>query len=200
MRAPAPSSHDRILDAARHLFATRGYENTSTVVIARAAGTSESQLVKHFGSKQGLLEAIFEQGWAKITYSFQSLQQLSSGVEKFSALLELIVSTLERDPDLKGLMLLEGRRIRKEGHLVMMTSGYQEFVGTVDGILTEMRARNELRPDLNLQALRSALTGMAEAMMRDQLLAQRMGFPANYSSADIRKIFPIILSSLAPAG
>src|SRR5688572_7518797 len=50
------SSHDRILAAAKHLFATRGYESSSTVAIARAAGTSESQLMKHFGSKEGLLE------------------------------------------------------------------------------------------------------------------------------------------------
>jgi len=54
------SSHDRILMAAKQLFASRGYENTSTVAIARLAGTSESQLMKHFGSKEGLLEEIFD--------------------------------------------------------------------------------------------------------------------------------------------
>ena len=56
----ALSSHDRILLAAKRLFAKDGYENTSTVAIAREAGTSESQLMKHFGSKQGLLVAIFD--------------------------------------------------------------------------------------------------------------------------------------------
>jgi AcrR family transcriptional regulator len=192
------SSHDRILDAAKQLFAKRGYENTSTVVIAREAGTSESQLMKHFGSKEGLLEAIFDQGWEKIRYFFRGVQELSTGTDKLIALLDLMVNTLDRDPDLKGLMLLEGRRIRKEGRLVMMTSGYQEFVAVLDGILTEMRAKDELRPELNLQALRSALTGMFEAMMRDHLLAQRVGFPADYTSADIRNLFPVILSALAP--
>lgn len=198
MPKAAASSHDRILEAAKQLFAKRGYENTSTVVIARAAGTSESQLMKHFGSKEGLLEAIFDQGWDKIRYFFRGVQELPTGSDKLTALIELMLNTLDRDPDLKGLMLLEGRRIRKEGRLVMMTTGYQEFVTVLDGILAEMRAKNELRPDLNLQALRSALTGMFEAMMRDQLLAQRMGFPADYSSADIRNLFPIILSALAP--
>ena len=61
------SSHDRILMAAKHLFARGGYENTSTVAIAREAGTSESQLMKHFGSKQGLLGAIFDRGWQGIS-------------------------------------------------------------------------------------------------------------------------------------
>ncbi|MGZ4834111.1 MAG: TetR/AcrR family transcriptional regulator, partial [Terriglobales bacterium] len=49
------SSRERILHAAKQLFSSRGYENTSTVAIARLAGTSESQLMKHFGSKEGLL-------------------------------------------------------------------------------------------------------------------------------------------------
>ena len=38
------SFHDRILQAAKSLFATKGYENTCTVAISRAAGSSESQL------------------------------------------------------------------------------------------------------------------------------------------------------------
>ena len=41
---PPRSSHDRILQAAKQLFASRGYENTTTAQIARAAETSESQL------------------------------------------------------------------------------------------------------------------------------------------------------------
>ena len=60
------SSHDRILKSAKQLFARSGYENTSTVAIARQAGTSESQLMKHFGSKQGLLSAILDRGWVAI--------------------------------------------------------------------------------------------------------------------------------------
>src|SRR5580658_7192941 len=68
----APSSRERILLSAKHLFARNGYENTSTVAIAREAGTSESQLMKHFGSKQGLLSAILDRGWAAIIQRVQA--------------------------------------------------------------------------------------------------------------------------------
>ena len=60
------SSHDHILQAGRELFAEDGYENTTTSAIARRAGTSESQLIKHFGSKEGLLESIFDQSWQQM--------------------------------------------------------------------------------------------------------------------------------------
>src|ERR1700704_3883586 len=61
------TTHQRILRVSKSLFANRGYEHTSTSAIARQAGTSESQLMKHFGNKAGLLEAIFIAGWTEIT-------------------------------------------------------------------------------------------------------------------------------------
>src|SRR2546428_6576285 len=60
------SSRDRLREAAKPLFAERGYESTSTAAICRLAGTSQSQLIKHFTNKQGLLEAIFEYAWEQI--------------------------------------------------------------------------------------------------------------------------------------
>lgn len=57
---------ERLLKAAKTLLAECGYEATSTSIMCRLAGTNESQLVKHFGSKQGLLEASFEYTWEQI--------------------------------------------------------------------------------------------------------------------------------------
>ena len=62
-RAVIAPSRERLLEAAKALFAERGYEASSTATICRLAGTSESQLIKHFRSKQGILEAIFEYAW-----------------------------------------------------------------------------------------------------------------------------------------
>src|ERR1700746_3636430 len=93
----APSSHDRILMAAKQLFASRGYENTSTVAIARMAGTSESQLMKHFGSKEGLLEAIFDQGWERMPSMLRAIHDLPTPPDKLQGLLDLVLNGLERD-------------------------------------------------------------------------------------------------------
>lgn len=193
------SSHDRILGSAKQLFATRGYENTSTAAIARRAGTSESQLMKHFGNKEGLLEAIFDSAWKRINAAARDARATKhTPAEKLQTLVGLMLESFERDPDLKLLMLLEGRRIRKEGHMVMLTSGFREFVGTVDSILREMRGAGQLRTDLPVDAVRSALMGAFEGLLRDQLLARRLGFPARYSGKDMRAIFAAVLAGLAP--
>jgi AcrR family transcriptional regulator len=108
------SSRNRILVTAKTLFASLGYDNTSTAVIARNAGTSESQLMKHFGGKAGLLETIFTEGWSKINTQledcFKSAADLSG---KLSCVPTVVLNNLDQDLELKTLVLLEGHRMRE---------------------------------------------------------------------------------------
>jgi AcrR family transcriptional regulator len=194
------SPRDRILLVGKEFFATHGYENTSTAAIARTARTSESQIIKHFGSKEGLLEAIFEDGWTRIAEAFGAIEYLPSPSAKLQALAGLILTKLEEDARLKQLFLLEGRRIRKEGHMVLMTKGYLNLIGTIDVLLTEMRKAGQLRPELHVEAIRSTIVGMMEGLLRDKILSTRAGYPASFSSEDIRKLFLHVLQSFsAPA-
>jgi AcrR family transcriptional regulator len=184
---PEQPSHDRILRAGRSLFALQGYENTTTAAIARDAGTSESQLIKHFGSKEGLLEAIFDQGWLRIDAAvLQIREQTDPPSARLRAVTELLISGLEQDAEMRSLMLLEGRRIRKHGRMVVLTRGYTRMVAVIDGLLEEMRQSGELRPELHVQAVRSALVGACEGLLRDQLLAERVGYPASYDGLQLR--------------
>jgi AcrR family transcriptional regulator len=200
---PAPASppaklstHQRILQAAKKLFASRGYEHTSTSAIARQAGTSESQLMKHFGSKAGLLEAIFTDGWAQITEEARAASlDLPSPGEKLLAISGCVLRHLESDADLKLLMLLEGRRIRREGPIVALTEGFLGFVALLDGVLNEMRAMRLLRPELHPQAVRSALMGVLEGMLRDRYLAAQLGFPADFQPVQLQEMLGLVLAS-----
>ena len=94
---------------------------------------------------------------------------------------------------MRTLMLLEGRRIRKHGHMVMMTRGFQQVLEVLDGILRELQYSGRLRPDLHPEAVRSALIGAFEGLLRDQLLAQRADFPAHYDGTELRAAFRAVL-------
>ena len=188
------SSHDRILLAGKHLFAHHGFENTSTVAIAREAGTSESQLMKHFGSKQGLLVAIFDRGWASMSERIQAIRTVSAA-ERLLSVLEAITFELENDPDLKTLAMLEARRMRKDGTDVLMTRGARQYRELLDGILQDMRNEGQLRQDVNLDAVRAAVIGMAEGLWRDQVVAKRSELRANYGVDDVRKVMEILIGA-----
>ncbi|HSG41445.1 MAG TPA: helix-turn-helix domain-containing protein [Thermoanaerobaculia bacterium] len=188
------SSHERILQAGRRLFAEDGYENTTTSAIARLAGTSESQLIKHFGSKEGLLEAVFDRAWQRMGVGVKNLQDMpGTPLDKLRALTELFISGLERDKEMRTLMLLEGRRIRKHGHMVLLTQGFQQILVILDGLLKQMRDMGVLRQDLHPQAVRSAMMGAYEGLLRDQVLAERASFPAQYDGTELRAAFRAVL-------
>lgn len=59
--AEAARTRDDVLASARQLFAERGYHDVSVPEIAGAAGVTHGALYHHFGNKQGLFRAVFEQ-------------------------------------------------------------------------------------------------------------------------------------------
>jgi len=195
--SPRESPAERILRAGKALFAVSGFENTSTISIARLAQTSESQIIKHFSHKEGLLEAIFEDGWRHIGEAFGALEYIPAPSAKLQALVGLILTKLEEDEPLKRLFLLEGRRIRKEGHMVLMTEGFLRLVQTADRLLREMRDLGQLRSDLHIEGIRSALIGMMEGLLRDRMLASSIAYSASYNGEDIRKLFLHVLNSFS---
>jgi len=189
------SSHDRILRAAKLLFAQSGYENTSTVAIAREAGTSESQLMKHFGSKQGLLMAILDRGWANIVERIKITNHAASPADRLMAILNAVTVEFENDSQLKVLAALESRRIRKDSTEVLVSRGYRRFRELLDRTLADMRAERQIRSDLNLDAVRAAVLGLADGLWRDQIIANRAGIPTNYNLDDIQRVVEVMIAS-----
>ena len=55
-----PSSREKLLDCAEHLFAAHGLEGASLRAINAEAGLSPAALHYHFGTQQALLEALLE--------------------------------------------------------------------------------------------------------------------------------------------
>jgi len=190
------SSRDRLREAAKTLFAEGGYEGTTTAAICRLAGTSQSQLIKHFIDKQGILEAIFESTWEQINPAvLLATESIASPQDKLRILIEMVLGFLAKDPSMRTLVLLEGRRIRGDGHMVVLVPGFIEFVRMLDRILKELAAKGELAPNIHPQAFRSALMGAVEGMLRDQMLARTSRFPASYNEADMRAVVSSLLSS-----
>lgn len=182
---PEASSRDRLIAVAKHLFSLTGYENTTTVAIAREARTSESQLVKHFGGKEGLLEAIFEAGWAKLRMQMTTLQTISSPRKQLKALVHMFVQLFAADPQLRDLMLLEGRRIRREGKMIMLTRSYADLIALIDAMV--QKAQGARSQEYSTQLIRSSLMGMFEGLLRDLVLHERFAYPATYSVSDAER-------------
>ena len=78
-------TRERILDAAETLFAERGFAATSLRAIAARAEVNLAATHYHFGSKKGLLAAVFHRRIAPInTLRLDGLQQLEHSGEELT--------------------------------------------------------------------------------------------------------------------
>jgi len=153
--AQAATTRQRVLDAARQLFESRGYTRTTVNDIADAAGVSAETIYKSLGGKSGLLDGIIDAaiagpgaipyddqpGWRKITELPTPEQRLRAYVAFSCDILErtrpvhtIIRSAAESEPRAADL---RARQLRLR--LTRNTKHLDDFVGTA------------LRPGLSLK-------------------------------------------------
>ncbi|GBC84539.1 Nucleoid occlusion factor SlmA [bacterium HR11] len=192
-----PAVRERLLAVARQLFARYGYEHVSTAAIARLAGTSESQLFRHFVSKADLLLAIFEETWRALNERLQGVLQETADVRTSAVrLLAVFIEFFTTNPDVAFLMLFEGRRVRGDSR-VALSRGFLEFTERVRRLVERGQQEGVLPGSLNPAALAVALVGAAEGMVRDWVMAQRFQQAPPYSLEDVQATFVALMNGLA---
>lgn len=189
------SSRDRFIAAARELFLAHGYDGASTASIAREAGSAETQMMRLFGGKAGLLEAVFNESWKPLNERLRSVgTAAATGREALLKVLSTMIAAFGSEPDLAFLMILEERRVRGDGREVSISRGLADLSRLVEGLIVRGQADGSLAARLDPAAMRSAVMGAAEAMIRDRAIARREKRSDTFSRASIRSVFEFILA------
>lgn len=193
------TSRSRLMICAKVLFARHGFENVSTAVIAREAVTSESQLVKIFGGKAGLLEAVLNDGWRPINDRVQRLAADSTNARDATvgALMELI-EAFESDAEFAFLVLFEARRVRSGDSTVGESQGATVFNDLLLRMIRRGQKDGSFSNDFNENAVASALLGVAEGLARERAMAQRDGKRSPFAEREVRRILDQMLVSFHP--
>jgi len=92
---PGADVSQRVLRAAKRLFYANGFANTSLLEVAGEAGTSESGVLRHYRSKNGLLRAVYASCYAEINDQVD----------------EAITAAAKADPDPRNLLLAVARAV-----------------------------------------------------------------------------------------
>jgi len=79
----------QILNTALELFSDKGFAETSTSSIAKEAKVSEGLIFKHFGNKNGLLDAILDLGKEKATALFTDIVMLEKPEEQLKSIISI---------------------------------------------------------------------------------------------------------------
>src|SRR2546426_9670346 len=129
---PTPTTRNRMkgdqrrqhfIDAALHLFSTRGFRGTTTKAIAEAAHVREALLFRHFSSKADLYAAILRQKARESGFEtrLQTLRRRATRGDDWGFVYHIVRATLEsyeRDLDFERLMLYA----QLEGHELALAS------------------------------------------------------------------------------
>jgi AcrR family transcriptional regulator len=114
-RGSAVPTRERILTAALELFASQGFDATSTAQIEEAAGLSPRSggLYKHFRSKEELLEVALAQRMQEITSLPDRLDlgPLSDLRSELTLIARWGLAELERERELALIVMKEGHRM-----------------------------------------------------------------------------------------
>ncbi len=102
---PAVPTAGRILDAARSSFARRGFDATSLDRLADGLGIRKQTILYHFGSKDGLLEAVVDQvgGTVASTLSLAA-ERAEPGRPRVRALVDATFRLASQRPELLNLL------------------------------------------------------------------------------------------------
>jgi TetR/AcrR family transcriptional regulator len=94
-----------ILEAAESVFLAKGTGSTTTAEIAERAGVTKSLIHHHFGSKEGLWDAVKRLRFSEYAeQQMAALERSSSTAELLRQSMELYFRFLQRNPDVARLL------------------------------------------------------------------------------------------------
>jgi AcrR family transcriptional regulator len=154
---------DAILDAARTVFARRGYHGAATAEIAQLAGCSEPMLYKHFGSKQDLFVAALMHAGAAV--KSKVLDAIGDTDHPLTAMLQ-VSTELIGDQNWVELMRMRALAVTMADDPAIgdaLRASLKHHCATMAGVMRQAQLQGQAREDVDPEML--AWIGVAISLL-----------------------------------
>ena len=200
MESSENSVQKRILLAAEPLFAEFGYQNCSLLKIAKAAGTSESGVLRFFDSKQDVFLAVIENALALLhlrigeALAAMPKRKAADAVERLLTVLKAVFDLYDEEPEKVALIFSEGglsiRMLKgSEGQSLMTLPGMIKLVDLFTGLFASGRAQGLFRR-VDPIAAREVYFGIIEGVTLGWVLSSETN--ADYKSAPSKSVLDVV--------
>ncbi len=152
-------ARSRILEAAKQVFAEKGYRQATMDDVARKLGVSKGALYLYFASKEELFEAICRtapRALKDILYS--SFSDKREPVESASEFFDKMLKEYGSNPGLSFEILSEASR--NPGLRRVLKGNQDEYAEILVGFLQELRKKRLVADNLDLRSLAHALIAL----------------------------------------
>ena len=156
----------QMLDAARRLFAERGFAAVTMDDVAAAVGVTKPLLYTYFGNKDRLyLACMRPAAEALVTTVLEAVEDAEQPADALALGLRAFFSFVDRDRD--AWRVLFDETLPTSGDVALSMAAYRErLTGLVAGTLIGRLPAGRTRAATEVEALSTALLGASEAMAR----------------------------------
>jgi AcrR family transcriptional regulator len=159
-----------ILEAAVRVFAAQGYEATRVGDIAKEAGVAYGLVYHYYGSKDAMLEAVFEESWGRLLAATAVAEETGEDAPAQLALIVKIVLRAWRDdPNLVRLLV---REFTRSPHIQDELDQIGQAFANLERIVRRGQDEGTFRPDLDARIAAWMLYGALEEVLTGWVLGQ----------------------------
>src|SRR4051794_30920511 len=157
----------QIINTAERLFSTKGFDGTSVRDIADEAGVNIAMISYYFGSKEKLMEALFERRSSDISIRVENLLQDAQldPFDKMSSLVEgYIEKVMEKQPFFK-IMMCEQVINKNPVIIQLINDSKKRNAEAISKLIKDGQAKGVFKKEVDILMLINSLTGSVTQTM-----------------------------------
>ena len=191
----APEQRKRqILDAAVRVFARNGYHASRVGDVAEEAGVAYGLVYHYFDSKEAVLRSIFVETWTGMLGTIEAIEAgEESAREQLRKVIELVLRTWRRDPDLVRVLV---REVTRAPQLNREIDEIELAFAALQRIVERGQQRGEFRDDVDPRLTAWILYGAMEEILTGWVLGRLAADDAAVQAAE-QSVLSAICDGLA---
>ncbi len=172
----AAVTREHLLEAALHIFHTKGYVGTTLDDIARAAGTTRGAIHWHFGSKAELYNTLIRESYQRAMPAYlEAFSTRGTPLQTLRRVMEFLIGYVEDDTHFRTIMeitllrseiqpeLAQGLQEKAEGNRIMQEQ--------LERLIKQGITLGEIRADVQSPVVALAIMSLTNGIVMQWLFA-----------------------------
>ena len=151
----------QIIATAERLFSNKGFDGTSVRDIADEAGVNIAMISYYFGSKEKLMEALFERRSEDVNIQIESLLHNDdiSPIKKMEELIDSYINRIMQKQQFYKIMMCE-QVINKNPVIVRLIGDLKKKnIGAINKLIVDGQQKKAFKKNVDVLLLMNTLTG-----------------------------------------
>jgi len=172
-RARTADKRRRILEAAVHVFARKGYFAARVADVAKKAGVADGTIYLYFRNKEDILVRLFDEVMSEhVQGAREALHALPTVEDRLLAIAERHLAVLGGNRDLAAVFQVELRQSTR--FMERFTASWlRDYFELLDEVIEEGQREGRLRRDVNRKLAAKMFFGALDETVTSWLLSER---------------------------